>query len=514
MLVRNNLHGIVVAAVVLITSQLPSLAQLRQPPPVEQLCSEQADARGLHGIERKNFRALCKENAAQSPESPTLSPPNDKVATPAVVPQPKQLSAKPTAAPSTQPPIKNTTSPVAAPIEGTRVALVIGNSTYNKVPLLPNPVNDANDISESLKQLGFSVQTLTNANFDEMRRKIIEFGRDAQGSDIAVVFFAGHGMEIGGENWLIPIDAELLSDTDAESEAISLKTVMLQVTKAGKLGLVILDACRNNPFAAKMQRTVRVRAVDRGFARTEPLDNVLVAYSAKDGTTARDGSGRNSPFTSALLSHIQTPGLEVRFLFANVRDDVMAATKREQQPFVYGSLSSERIYLRMPDGTKPPETAKPLAPKMAAKPVALAPVEEPKPSDFSQAVSFAVTGSYGSRVVAVDRAQCIFRVKQNTYYLSNIYTDRISFQNKVGHVWVELHGKQRVADIANVGVQAVQEPPELTKELNAYYREVYDANSTSYTDYKLQIDTDESARVMKAWKYIYTNGCKGMTSPF
>jgi hypothetical protein len=144
---------------------------------------------------------------------------------------------------------------------------------------------------------------------------------------------------------------------------------MLQVTKAKKLGLVILDACRNNPFAAKIQRTVRVRSVDRGFARTEPLDNVLVAYSAKDGTTARDGNGRNSPFTSALLRHIQTPGLEVRFLFANVRDDVMAATKREQQPFVYGSLSSERIYLSLPNEANTSEPVKPfVAPKIQAKP--------------------------------------------------------------------------------------------------------------------------------------------------
>jgi uncharacterized caspase-like protein len=248
---------------------------------------------------------------------------------------------------------KVTTDTPALPSLGnteTRVALVIGNSAYQKVPFLPNPMNDASDISQSLKRLGYTVQTVTNAGFDDMRRSIIAFGRDAQNADVALVFFAGHGMEIGGENWLIPIDAELLSDTDAENEAISLKTVILQVSKATKLGLVVLDACRNNPFAAKMQRSVRVRAVDRGLVRTEPLDNVLVAFSAKDGTTAADGNGRNSPFTSALLRNLQTPGLEVRFLFAQVRDDVMSATKREQQPFIYGSLSSQKIYLSMPEG--------------------------------------------------------------------------------------------------------------------------------------------------------------------
>ncbi len=163
---------------------------------------------------------------------------------------------------------------------------------------------------------------------------------------MAVIFYAGHGMEVGGENGLIPVDAELRSDTDVENEAISLRTVSYQVAKARQLGLVILDACRNNPFAAKMARSLRTRAVTRGLAPTEPTDNVLVAFAAKDGTLANDGDGRNSPFTTALLHNIETPGLEISFLFRNVRDEVMAATKREQQPFVYGSLSKEAIYLK------------------------------------------------------------------------------------------------------------------------------------------------------------------------
>lgn len=228
----------------------------------------------------------------------------------------------------------------------TRVALVIGNGAYENQSVLPNPVSDAADISESLKRLGFAVTTLTNARDGDMRRALVDFGRAAQGADIAVVFYAGHGMEIGGENWLLPINVRLLSDTDAESEAISLRSVSLQVGKARQLGLVILDACRNNPFAAKMQRSLRTRAVVRGLAATEPTDNVLVAYAAKDGTVANDGDGRNSPFTAALLRHLETPGLEVTFLFRNVRDDVMRATGREQQPFVYGSLSSTAIYLK------------------------------------------------------------------------------------------------------------------------------------------------------------------------
>jgi uncharacterized caspase-like protein len=147
----------------------------------------------------------------------------------------------------------------------TRVALVIGNSAYQKVPFLPNPINDASDISQSLKRLGYTVQTVTNAGFDDMRRSIIAFGRDAQNADVALVFFAGHGIEIGGENWLIPIDAELLSDTDAENEAISLKAVVLQVSKAAKLGLVVLDACRNNPVRGE---DAAIRSGARSRSRT------------------------------------------------------------------------------------------------------------------------------------------------------------------------------------------------------------------------------------------------------
>lgn len=230
----------------------------------------------------------------------------------------------------------------------TRIALVIGNGAYEKVPELPNPPRDAADIGRALERLNFKVSQIKNANAQEMRRAVVDFGRAAEGSEMAVVFYAGHGMEVGGENWLIPVSAELRSDADIESEAVSLRSISLQVSKARQLGLVILDACRNNPFAAKMKRSLATRAVARGLAPTEPSDNVLIAYAARDGTTASDGDGRNSPFTNALLKHIETPGLEISFLFRRVRDDVMSATRREQQPFVYGSLSKEEIYLRAP----------------------------------------------------------------------------------------------------------------------------------------------------------------------
>jgi Caspase domain len=233
-----------------------------------------------------------------------------------------------------------------ASADGKRVALVIGNGAYRNVPALPNPANDAGDVAAAFKRLGFAVTLIANGTFEEMRRGLIGLGRDAADADMAAVFFAGHGMEINGENWLIPVDAELQKDTDAANEAISLGSVMLQVSSTKSLGLIILDACRNNPFAAKMRRSLSLRAADRsGLGRIEPVGNVLVAYAARDGTTALDGDGRNSPFTAALLHNIETPGVEVTFMFRNVRDDVMEATRNEQQPFVYGSLSRKAIYL-------------------------------------------------------------------------------------------------------------------------------------------------------------------------
>jgi hypothetical protein len=245
-------------------------------------------------------------------------------------------------------------------------------------------------MSPALKRLGFAVTLITNASFDEMRRGLIAFGRDAADADMATVYFAGHGMEINGENWLIPVDAELKRDTDAANEAISLQSVMMQVSSTTSLGLVILDACRNNPFAIKMNRSLAVRAaVSGGLGRIEPVGNVLVAYAARDGTTALDGGGRNSPFTAALLRNIETPGVEVTFVFRNVRDDVMEATRNEQQPFVYGSLSRKAIYLA---GLPPPGPASTI--EANAVPAVAAPAAPAPPATSATAIDPALVGTW------------------------------------------------------------------------------------------------------------------------
>jgi uncharacterized caspase-like protein len=227
-----------------------------------------------------------------------------------------------------------------------RVALVIGNAAYGNVPALPNPINDATDIAASFERLGFTVRRVVNGSFDDMRRALRDFAPLARQADMAAVYFAGHGMEIGGENWLIPVDAELKVDVAADQEAIALKSVQTIVGTASQLGLVILDACRNNPFLPRMQRSIPTRAVERGLTRVEPSGSVLVAYAAKEGTTANDGTSRNSPFTAALLHNLETPGLEINFVFRRVRDEVLRATNRTQEPVTYGALSSTEIILK------------------------------------------------------------------------------------------------------------------------------------------------------------------------
>ena len=238
---------------------------------------------------------------------------------------------------------------------GERVALVIGNGGYRHVPILPNPPNDASDVAASLTRLGFSVTSLTDLTYEGMHAALGDLNRKARSADIAVVFFAGHGIEVGGQNWLIPIDAVLQSDAEIGKEAVGLDEIM-QSIDAAHFGLIILDACRENPFAAAMVQKQSRRAITRGLGRVQPRGNLLVAYAARDGTLANDGHGRNSPFTAALLHNLETPGLEIGWLFRRVRNTVMEQTQGKQQPFTYeGFTSRELVYLKPPTpGVIPP----------------------------------------------------------------------------------------------------------------------------------------------------------------
>ncbi|MBR0694750.1 caspase family protein [Bradyrhizobium lablabi] len=228
-----------------------------------------------------------------------------------------------------------------------RVALIVGNSNYQHAPLLPNPANDAAAIAATLKGAGFDVvDSRLNLASPDMRRALRDFADQARGADIAVVYYAGHGIEIDGTNYLIPTDARLERDTDIYDEAFSLDRVLLAIEPARQLRLVIVDACRNNPFADAMKRTVASRTISRGLARVEPTtSNTLVAFAAKAGLTALDGNSQNSPYATALVKYIAKPGLDLRRAFGFVRDDVLEATGNRQEPYVYGSLGGEDVAL-------------------------------------------------------------------------------------------------------------------------------------------------------------------------
>jgi uncharacterized caspase-like protein len=228
-----------------------------------------------------------------------------------------------------------------------RIALVIGNSAYDNVPALDNPERDAKLVSDALKRTGFhSVTLLTNLKKDALVGALRRFAAQAEAADWAVIYYAGHGMEVSGTNYLVPINARIRADRDISFEAVPLDQVLNAADRARKLRLVILDACRDNPFKAKMKRTQTVasRSVTGGLAAVEPEAGTLVVFAAKDGQQALDGDGMNSPFAQAFVKNVQTPGLEVRRLFDYVRDDVLDMTKRQQQPFSYGSISGRQDF--------------------------------------------------------------------------------------------------------------------------------------------------------------------------
>jgi uncharacterized caspase-like protein len=260
---------------------------------------------------------------------------------------------------------------LAAPVQAEmRVALVIGNSTYQHVQHLPNPVNDAADMAALLRTLGFTVRHASDLGRVAMEEALADFTDEAAGADIALVYFAGHGMEVDRQNYLIPVDAKRETDRRLRFETVSLDDVMAALDGVKGLRMVLLDACRNNPFATSMKVTASSRSVGRGLSRIEAAQGTLISFAAKEGTVAADGEGRNSPYTAALLGNMKEPGLEINLLFRKVRDSVLAATGNAQEPFFSASLSSQSIYLVPPSGDPVPPPQPTPVPQPQLDPVA------------------------------------------------------------------------------------------------------------------------------------------------
>jgi Caspase domain len=233
-----------------------------------------------------------------------------------------------------------------APSENSRrVALVIGESNYAHVGTLPNPHRDADAVAASLRSTGFqTVIVKDDMTHAQMISALNDFSDQAANSDWALIYFSGHGLELAGTNYVVPVDAKLLADRDVQDEAVSLDRLLSATMGSRKLHIVILDACRDNPFIPKIRQTVATRSIGRGLARVEPEGATLVVYAARDGQIAYDGDGQNSPFVTSLTKRIAEPNLEISKLFRLVRDDVLAATGKKQEPYVYGSLPGDDFF--------------------------------------------------------------------------------------------------------------------------------------------------------------------------
>ncbi len=225
-----------------------------------------------------------------------------------------------------------------------RVALVIGNSAYQNTPPLANPRNDATEMGKALKRVGFDVDLVVDATKPDMDQALRRFGNNLTGSSAAVFYYAGHGIQVDGINYILPVDVALKNERDLNWETSDMTTVLKQMEGHNRVNLLFLDACRDNPLSQTLARSMgesRSSVIGRGLATMKANAGTLISYSTKEGEVAADGKGKHSPYTEALLKHIEMPGIEIGLLLRKVREEVISATKNKQVPWEYGSLLGE-----------------------------------------------------------------------------------------------------------------------------------------------------------------------------
>lgn len=261
---------------------------------------------------------------------------------PAATTGPTMKSVEPQGAPASRPTIVAPTGPV-----GARLALVIGNGAYRNAPLLPNPANDALAVAKALREIGFHVIAATDLDRTGMERALIDFLQKAPSANVRLLFYAGHGIQVDGNNYLVPIDATVKNKNTAIFELVDIDRILKGLDDETHANVVILDACRDNPFETRIAPS-RSAGRGAGLSGYETVGaGTLIAFATAPGNTAADGSGIHSPFTVALLKHIGTPKLELNQMLTRVRIDVAAATERKQVPWVNSSLLGE-VYLTAP----------------------------------------------------------------------------------------------------------------------------------------------------------------------
>ncbi len=246
---------------------------------------------------------------------------------------------------------------------GRKTALVIGNSGYLYAAPLANPTNDAKDISTKLTALGFEVVDGIDLSYVDLRLTVRKFIATLEGSEVALFYYAGHGMQVGGQNYMLPVDAQLRSEDDLEFEAITIASVLEAMERKSETNLVFLDACRDNPLAKTMSRSMgsRSAAVGRGLARQRGGLGTLISFSTQPGNVALDGEGRNSPYAEALLKHLGTPGQGILQSLIKVRLDVLTATGEQQVPWDSSSLTGEVVLTPSVGEEDAPITSLPLS---------------------------------------------------------------------------------------------------------------------------------------------------------
>lgn len=233
-----------------------------------------------------------------------------------------------------------------AAVDQKRVALVIGNSAYEHTTALKNPKNDAKDVAAALRRLGFDVIEGTDLAHEQMRAKVRDFSVKVEGADVALFYYAGHGVQVDNNNYLAPVNARLSKESDLDFETVSLNFILRQMEREKRTNLVFLDACRDNPLTQKLARSMATRStsVGRGLARIESAVGMLIGYATSPGDVALDGDGRNSPYTTAVLKHIETPGVGINDMMIRVRQDVINTSKGKQVPWEHSSLTGQFFF--------------------------------------------------------------------------------------------------------------------------------------------------------------------------
>ena len=289
-----------------------------------------------------------------------------------------------------------------------RVALIIGNSAYQQAGTLANPVNDAKEMAAALQDLGFVVLLGLDLDKRAFDIKVRDFSRALADADTGVFFYAGHGLQIAGRNYLIPIDAQLQRERDVDFEAVGLEFILkqMELEREGKTNIVFLDACRDNPLARNLARSMGTRSasVGQGLAQVQTGVGTFIAYSTQPGNVALDGDGRNSPFTAALAKGVREPGRNLTAIMIDVRKDVLLATNGRQVPWDHSALTADfYFHVAAPDGG--PKGAVPAA-DVEAMQQRLRELEEElkKKSDPQQTVNLVTLAQLRERVRQLEEA--------------------------------------------------------------------------------------------------------------